>query len=91
MGGLLLLFSRDICSVLVGGVNEANSGEKFIRFCRHNLEWIRLLGSSVIVGEVVADTVIFLEMIRYVRYLKEIEIERKTLNYYTGKERISLA
>ena len=90
VAGILVLFSQDICSVLAGISGNPNESEQFLKFCRGNIESIRMMGSAVIVGEVIVDAVIFCQMVKYQKYLKAVQRERISLNYYNGKERIAL-
>lgn len=91
VAGILVLFSRDVCSVLAGlGGSNSKENEEFMKFCLGNVETLRFLGTSVIVTELLLDSFVFLQMVQYQKYLKMMEVERATLNYYTGKERIAI-
>lgn len=90
VAGILLLFSGDVCSILAGISSNRIENEEFLRFCRKNIDMVRFMGSSVIVTEVLLDTLMFMKMVEYQKYLKKIEREKLTLNYYTGKDRIEI-
>ena len=94
VAGMLLLFSGDVCSILagIGGEisDQVENNEEFLKFCRNNIETVRIMGSTVIVTEVLLDALVFMQMVGYQKYLKKIERERSSLNYYTGKERIAI-
>lgn len=88
--GILVLFSSDICSVLAGISGHRKESEEFLRFCRQNLDSIRFMGSAIIVCEVILDSLVFYQLVRYQKYMKAVQEERTSLNYYTGKERIAI-
>lgn len=88
--GILVLFSNDICSVLAGLSSEIGESEDFVKFCRDNIEGIRLGGTFMIVSEVLLDTLMFIQMVKYQKYLQAVQRERINLNYYTGKAKIAL-
>ena len=94
VAGILVLFSGDVCSVLAGisgdSIKNQIENEEFLKFCRNNIETVRFIGSAVIVTEVLLDSFIFVKMVEYQKYLKKVEREKLTLNYYTGKERIAI-
>lgn len=92
IAGILVLFSTDVCSVLAGisSGKDLIENEKFLRFCRGNIEGVRIIGTGVISCEVMLDAFVFFQMVRYQKYIKTVEQERSNLNYYTGKERIAL-
>lgn len=90
LAGILVLFSHDVCSVLAGISSEIGESEEFLKFCRENVDGIRLIGSLAIVSEVILDTFMFVQMVRYQKYLKAVQMERNSLNYYTGKDKIAL-
>ena len=94
VAGILLLFSGDVCSVLSGigsdSIKNQIENEEFLKFCRKNIETVRIMGSAVIVTEILLDTFMFINMVEYQRYLKKVERERSSLNYYTGKDRIEI-
>jgi hypothetical protein len=92
VAGMLLLFSGDVCSILAGisNVQSSENNEEFLKFCRKNIDTVRFMGSAVIVTEVLLDTLMFMQLVKYQKYLKKIERERSSLNYYTGKERIAI-
>lgn len=92
VAGMLLLFSGDVCSIFAGisGSEKVESNEEFLQFCRENIEAVRFMGSAVIVAELLLDTLMFMKLVEYQNYLKKIEKERSSLNYYTGKERIAI-
>ena len=69
---------------------KVESNEEFLQFCRENIEAVRFMGSAVIVAELLLDTLMFMKLVEYQNYLKKIEKERSSLNYYTGKERIAI-
>lgn len=90
VAGILLLFSGDVCSILAGISSNRIENEEFLRFCRKNIDMVRFMGSAVIVTEVLLDTLMFMKMVEYQKYLKKIEREKLTLNYYTGKDCIQI-
>lgn len=91
IAGILVLFSRDVCSVLAGiGGNTLESNEDFMKFCSGNIESVRFLGTALIVTELLLDSLVFLKLVQYQKYLKMLEVERSSLNYYTGKDRIAI-
>ena len=92
VAGILVLFSSDVCSVLAGISNGSSmhENEEFLKFCRRNFEGVRVIGSAVIVTEILLDSLVFLQLVQYQRYMKAVQGEKATLNYYNGKERIAL-
>lgn len=90
VAGILLLFSGDVCSILAGISSNRIENEEFLRFCRKNIDMVRFMGNAVIVTEVLLDTLMFMKMVEYQKYLKKIDREKLTLNYYTGKDRIEI-
>ena len=96
VAGILVLFSRDVCSVLAGisngssNHNTMSESEEFLRFCKRNIESVRGIGTAVIVSEILMDSLVFLQLVQYQRYLRTVQSERTTLNYYNGKERIAI-
>jgi hypothetical protein len=94
VAGIILLFSEDACSILSGisgeTIKNQIENEEFLRFCRNNIDMVRFIGSAVIVTEVLLDSFMFIKMVEYQKYLKIIEKEKSSLNYYTGKDRIEI-
>ena len=90
LAGILVLFSRDVCSVLAGISGTPAESEDFLKFCRRNIDTVRVIGTSVIVSEVIFDAFVFFHMVRYQKYMKHVQTERSRLNYYTGKDRIAI-
>lgn len=95
VAGILVLFSRDVCSVLAGIAGDSGSSvvkenEEFLKFCSRNIDSVRAIGSAVIVTEILLDSMIFLQLVQYQRYLRQVHQEKVTLNFYNGKERIAL-
>lgn len=91
IAGILMLFTPDICSVLAGITGDRNAeSEEFLKFCRKNIDSVRFMGSAVIVSEVLMDSFVFFHLVKYQKYMKAVQEERSSLNYYTGKERIAL-
>ena len=88
MAGLLVLFSKDVCSVLAGA-SPSNPGD-FLNYCRNNLTLIRLAGSTFLASEVLLDAFVLFQIVSYQRFLKTVACERSVLQKYHGKERISL-
>ena len=87
VAGILVLFSRDVCSVLAGIKSDSSvkENEEFLKFCRKNVDSVRAIGSAVIVTELLIDSLVFLQLVQYQRYLRQVQQEKTTLNYYNGK------
>lgn len=88
MAGVMILFTQDFCSVLAG--SSRIDAREFLNFCRQNKMAVRLLGTGILVGEMLFDTFVLVQVVRYQRYLKTVSCERQGLTKYHGKERIAL-
>lgn len=88
IAGVMVLFTRDFCSVLAG--SSRVDAREFLNFCRQNKMTVRLLGTGILVGEMLLDTFVLVQVVKYQRYLRTIVSERHGLTKYHGKERIAL-
>lgn len=88
MAGVLVLYSKDVCSILAGA-SPTNTAD-FINYCRNNLTTIRMFGIAFLASEVIIDAFVLVQVVKYQRFLRAVEGERAVLRRYHGKERIAL-